>query len=178
LHRAPVLRGFPRELRACELQDLLAPLAQRRQPDLDGIDPEQQVLTETAVPDQRGQVRIGRADDAHVRALRARGAHAFVLAGLERAEQARLLRWRNVADLVHEQRASVNAPFTWPNISVSNTVSGRPPAFTEMNDFSARSDQSCMSLASRLLPVPGSPVISTLASERATWRASRTTSCM
>ena len=124
--------------------------------------------------------------------LRARGAHALEIAGLERAQQARLLRWRNVADLVEEQRAavreleapvrsalaSVNAPFTWPNISLSNTVSGSPPAFTAMKDFSARSDQSWMSLASRLLPVPGSPVISTLASERATWRAIRTTSCI
>src|SRR5687767_8304736 len=74
--------------------------------------------------------------------------------------------------------ASVKAPFTWPNISLSNTDSARPPAFTAMKDFSARSDQSCISRASRLLPVPGSPVISTLASERATWRASRTTSCI
>jgi DNA-binding NtrC family response regulator len=49
---------------------------------------------------------------------------------------------------------------------------------TEMNERSARSDQSWISFASRLLPVPGSPVISTLASERATWRASFTTSCI
>ena len=74
--------------------------------------------------------------------------------------------------------ASVKAPFTWPNISLSNTDSGRPPAFTAMKDFSARPDQSWISFASRLLPVPGSPVMSTLASERATCRASRTTSCI
>ena len=35
-----------------------------------------------------------------------------------------------------------------------------------------------MSFASRLLPVPGSPVMSTLAPERATCRAIRTTSCI
>ncbi len=74
--------------------------------------------------------------------------------------------------------ASVKAPFTWPNISLSNTLSGRPPALTEMKDFSARFDQSCIRRASRLLPVPGSPVISTLASDGATCRARRTTSCI
>ncbi len=72
----------------------------------------------------------------------------------------------------------MNAPFTCPNISLSNTVSASPPAFTEMKDRAARSDQSWISFASRLLPVPGSPVISTLALERATWRARRTTSCI
>ena len=72
----------------------------------------------------------------------------------------------------------MNAPFTCPNISLSNTLSGRPPALTEMKDRSARSDQSCISFASRLLPVPGSPVIRTLAVDLATCRASRTTSCI
>jgi hypothetical protein len=36
---APVLCGLPFERRGRKLQDLLAPLAQRRQADLDGIDP-------------------------------------------------------------------------------------------------------------------------------------------
>ncbi len=64
--------------------------------------------------------------------------------------------------------ASVKAPLTWPNSSLSNTPSPRAPALTAMNGFWARSEAACSQRATTSLPVPCSPVISTLASDGAT----------
>ena len=61
--------------------------------------------------------------------------------------------------------ASVNAPFRWPNSSDSNTPSAMPPALTVTIGRLARGDTACSACATRLLPVPFSPVISTLASD-------------
>ena len=46
-------------------QDVAWPLGQRRQRQLDGIEPVEQVFTEVALTDQCGQVCIGGADDTY-----------------------------------------------------------------------------------------------------------------
>ena len=61
--------------------------------------------------------------------------------------------------------ASVNAPFTWPNNSLSKIPSARPPVFTVTRGRAARKEAECSVCATSPLPVPFSPVISTLASE-------------
>ena len=55
--------------------------------------------------------------------------------------------------------ASVKAPLTWPNSSLSNTPSDRPPALTVTIGRPARGDTACSACATRPLPVPFSPVI-------------------
>ncbi len=61
--------------------------------------------------------------------------------------------------------ASVNAPRTWPNSSLSKTPSAMPPAFTVTIGRVARGDTAWSACATRLLPVPFSPLMSTLASD-------------
>ena len=71
------------------------------------IQPEVEVLPETAGGDRRVEVDIGRGDDADVDRDRRAGADAHDLALLEDAEQLHLERRRQVADLVEEQRAAI-----------------------------------------------------------------------
>ena len=61
--------------------------------------------------------------------------------------------------------ASVKAPRTWPKSSLSKTPSAMPPAFTVTIGRLARGDTAWSACATRLLPVPFSPVMRTLASE-------------
>ena len=61
--------------------------------------------------------------------------------------------------------ASVKAPLTWPKSSLSKTPSDRPPTLTVTIGRVARGDTACSACATRLLPVPFSPVMSTLASD-------------
>ncbi len=65
-------------------------------------------------------------------------------------------------------RASVKAPFLWPNSSDSNRVSVIAPMSTETKLLSCRSDRWWIARAINSLPVPFSPRIKTLASVRAT----------
>ena len=88
-------------------QDVLGPLGQRRQGDLDDVQAIEQILAETPFADQRRQVRIGGADDARAGLARAAGAELLELAGLEHAQQLDLSGQRQIADLIEEQRAAV-----------------------------------------------------------------------
>ena len=88
-------------------RDVLAPFAQRRHLDRDDVEPVEQVLEELAVGDQLPQIAIGRGDHAHVDLLRALGAERLELAILQHAQQLRLHRQRDGADLVEEDRAAV-----------------------------------------------------------------------
>ncbi len=65
-------------------------------------------------------------------------------------------------------RASVKAPRTWPNISLSNRVEEMPPRLTLTNGPSWRRLLRWIASATSSLPVPLSPVISTEASVGAT----------
>ena len=139
--RLAVARGVaPQEVRG-EQRDVLAPLAQRRQADLDGVDAEQQVLAEAAGRDLRAQVGVGRARSA----ARRRAACARSRRARTRRSAARAAAWPAAASgtlaissrnsvppsasskrPTRSARASVNAPFTWPNSSLSNTPSDEP----------------------------------------------------
>ena len=58
--------------------------------------------------------------------------------------------------------APVNAPFSWPKSSLSMSASGIAPQLTTRNGLSVRSDRSWIARAMRSLPVPLSPVMSTV----------------
>ena len=62
--------------------------------------------------------------------------------------------------------APVNAPRTWPNSSLSIRFSGIAPQLTTMNGPSLRGLRWCTARAISSLPVPVSPVMSTLMSVR------------
>ncbi len=86
---------------------VLAPLAQRRERDLDHAQPVVEVLAEAADLHELAQVAVGGRDDAHVHAPRLRGAERADLAVLEHAQQAHLHARLGLADLVEEDRAAV-----------------------------------------------------------------------
>ena len=72
--------------------------------------------------------------------------------------------------------ASVNAPFTWPNSSLSNTPSDeRRRRSPRRSGRAARGEAAWSQRATTSLPVPCSPVMSTFASEGATRSISRST---
>ena len=90
---------------------------------------------------------------------------------------------RHLADLVEEERAaaaprrrgpscavfaSVKAPFTWPKSSLSRSVSGIAAQLTATNGPVAALLRSWSARATSSLPVPLSPVTSTVASVSAT----------
>ena len=88
-------------------RDVLAALAQRRQPDRHDVEAVEQVLAEQPLRDQLAQVAVGRGDDPEVRLDRRAAADRHELARLQHAQQAGLGLERHVADLVEEQRAAL-----------------------------------------------------------------------
>src|SRR5947208_6181343 len=107
LRRFAVAGGVAAQEIRGEQRDIGAPLAQRRESDLDRVETKQQILAEAPGFHLGLDVGVGGCDDAYVRTPRARGAYALVLAGLEHAQQLRLLRHRQIRDLVEEQRAAL-----------------------------------------------------------------------
>ncbi len=69
---------------------------------------------------------------------------------------------------IRSVRASVKAPFTWPNISLSKRPSESPPRLTATSGRAARGEAAWSHWATTSLPVPCSPLISTFASDAAT----------
>ena len=61
-------------------RDVVAPIAQRRQHDLDRVEPEQQVLPEASRGHLSVDVGVGRRQDAHVDAARSRRTEPLELA--------------------------------------------------------------------------------------------------
>jgi hypothetical protein len=74
--------------------------------------------------------------------------------------------------------APVNAPFSWPNSSLSSRVSGIAAQFTLIIGPVARKLHAWMTSARISLPTPLSPVISTRVSDGAISDASWKTACM
>ena len=117
------------------------------------VEPVVQVLAEPAVGDQLLQV-LRSSPPARARSVRDRlvAADALELLLLEHAQHLRLGGRRHVADLVEEQRAAVacsnlpirwrsapvNAPFSWPNSSLSSSASGMAAQLIARNGRSAR----------------------------------------
>ena len=126
------------------------------------------------------QVGVGRREQPHVD-LRASATSRPARTRRSRARAAasaagRAARWRSRRGTACRRRparsgrrdracASVKAPFTWPNSSLSNTPSETPPALTVTSGRAARGETACSACATSSLPVPFSPVISTLASD-------------
>ena len=90
-----------------EERDVLAALAQRRDPDRHHGEPVVEVLAEAALGDRAAQVLVRRRDDPHVDLDRRRLADPPDLALLERAQELRLEPRARLADLVDEERAAV-----------------------------------------------------------------------
>ncbi len=80
---------------------------QRRHADLDGVDAEEQILTEASGRDFLVQVGIRRRDEPHVHTARSRRAETLELAGLQHAQQLVLLTERDVRNLIEEERPAV-----------------------------------------------------------------------
>ena len=72
--------------------------------------------------------------------------------------------------------APVNAPFSWPNSSLSRSVSGSAATLTAMNGLCRRGDRAWRPRATSSLPVPLSPWISTVESTDAIWTTRARTS--
>ncbi len=64
--------------------------------------------------------------------------------------------------------APVNEPFSWPNSSVSRSVSGSAAQLTFTSGCGLRLLARCSASATSSLPVPDSPVMRTVASDGAT----------
>ena len=77
-----------------------------------------------------------------------------------------------------DAEAPVNAPFSWPNSSDSTSPSGIAAEFTATKGPSARRERAWIARAATSLPVPLSPVISTVVSRGATARISLTASAI
>src|SRR5439155_6645520 len=90
-----------------EERDVLASLAERRQPDRKSADAIVQILAERATRHLRREVAIRCADHAHVDAAWTAVTDRSQLAVLQDTEQLRLHRRRHVSDLVQEDRAGV-----------------------------------------------------------------------
>ena len=101
------LAGGGRQEVLGQRQDVLGAVAQRRQVDVDDVQPVEQVLAEAAVRQALFQILVGGGDDAHVDLLAARRPQRPDLALLQDAQQLGLQRGRQLADLVEEQGAAV-----------------------------------------------------------------------
>ena len=138
------------------------------------------------------QVRVGGRDDPHVDLPGFRRAHPLELAGLEHPQQLGLQVEREIGDLVQEQRAPIGQLEAADAIGLGvgerafdvaeqlalEYPSERPPMFTVTMGCAARSLTACSVRATTSLPVPGSPVISTLASDGPTRAMSCSTGCI
>ena len=113
------------------------------------VQPVEQVLAEMPALDHRlARSRLVAAMTRTSTLERAGAAHPLELALLQHPQQLGLQLQGQLADLVQEQRAAVapartgpcwratapvNAPFSWPNSSLSSSVSGRAAQLTVMN---------------------------------------------
>ena len=87
--------------------DVLRPLAQRRQVDLEDVEAEEQVVAEAALGDAARQVLVRGRQDADVERLRLVAADRQHLVVLQHAQQLDLHRQRDVGQLVEEDGAAV-----------------------------------------------------------------------
>ena len=88
---------------AHQVGDVLAALAQRRDPNRHHVQAIEEVVAEQPLADQIAQLAVGRGDDADVGLDRLAPAHRGVFALLQDPQQAGLGLERHVADLVQEE---------------------------------------------------------------------------
>ena len=72
--------------------------------------------------------------------------------------------WASSKSPRRESMAPVKAPFSWPKSSLSSTVGESAATFTAMKALCRRGESACTPRAKSSLPVPDSPVISTVES--------------
>ena len=162
-------------------RNVVAPIAQRRQDNFDCVEAEEQILTETSCRHLAVDVGVGGREDTDIDPPRARRAEALEFAAASTrsnfaccdggtfaiSSRNRVPPSASSNRPTRSARASVKAPRTWPNSSLSNTVSETPPAFTVTIGRAARGDSAWIACATSPLPVPFSPVIRTFASDGA-----------
>jgi hypothetical protein len=102
--------GEPGEEVTDERRDVLAPRAERRDFDVDDVQPIEEIGAEAATADLGIHVAIGGRDQADVDGNRARGAERRDLALLDCAQELRLQGERDLADLVEEEGTPVRRP--------------------------------------------------------------------
>src|SRR5262245_37231005 len=90
-----------------EHRDVLAPVAERRHGNRKHVQAVEQILPELLLVDERGQVAVGRGNQACVSAKRPSAAQAFELALLKDPQELGLELDRNLADFVEEDRPAV-----------------------------------------------------------------------
>ena len=105
---APTLfGGEPRQEMQRQLGHILEPVAHRRHPDREDVQPVVEVLAEPAVLDELDHVAVGRRDQAEIDLHRLLGADRIDLALLQGPQQLDLRVERQFADLVEEERTAV-----------------------------------------------------------------------
>jgi hypothetical protein len=174
-------------------RDVLAALAQRRHLDRQHAEPVVQVLAEARLGGPVAQVAVGRRDHAHIDAPGHRAADALELALLQHAQQLGLQGRRDLADLVEQQRAAVGqleAALAHPVGAGERALLVAEQLALEQGRRTGRRSSRTASAARRAggrawiaraissLPVPLSPVISTVAELCATRCTFSSTGCI
>ena len=93
-----------------ELGNILDPLAERRHPQVDHVEPVVEIFAEGALLDLGLQIAVGCSHDLHVDRHRLRGAHGQHFSLLQHSEQFRLQFLRHLADLVEKHNAALCRP--------------------------------------------------------------------
>ena len=170
--------GLPHPLRAVaherrrQVRDVLAAIAQRRQPQLDDVQAVEEIAAEAARRDLRAQVAVGRGDDRR----RPPASAAAIRRAAPRRSRARAAAWPAPTAAARRPRrgtacrraaasntpgfdstAPVNAPRTWPNSSLSNSVSTTAEQLIVTNGLLRRGPTWWKARAASSLPVPVSP---------------------
>ena len=168
---------------AGDQRDVARPLAQRRQLDREDLQTVEEIGAELPRRDHRGEIPVRRRDQPDVggRASccrrRARSARRRGPAAPSPARRAAARRPRRAAASrgsrartapARRRSAPVKAPFSCPKSSASTSVSGIAAQLTATNGPSRRGDRACRARAKSSLPVPLSPVSSTVLSVGAT----------
>ena len=169
---AVALEEEPRQLR-----QIVDPIAQRRHPDRDDVDPVVEVLAEPPFLHRLLEIDVGRDDQAEVGLDRLRPPTRSISPSWIarssfacRSKRRSPISSRNSVPPAASSNlpscclcAPVNEPRSWPNSVLSTSSCGIADRLTAMNGASPRPDSRCSSRASSSLPVPLSPRIRTVA---------------
>ena len=149
----PMLRQNLGQEVLCQQEDVLSPIAERRQFDGYDVETEIEILPEPFLSNELCQVLIRCRDDSHIGVDRGRARRR----GRSSSLRAHGAAWPGRQGLISPisskksvppdassnlpcrvSRASVNAPRSWPKSSLSSSVSAIAAQFTAMNGSSRR----------------------------------------
>ena len=165
-------KAFQEELR--QRNNVFPAFPQGREDDMDGVDAVVQVFAETAFPYQLFQVHVGGADKPDIHRDGLGAAHAHHAPALNHPQQLGLQVQRDIADFVQEECSAVGL-FKLAGVVCMGVRKGAfdvaeefasvmAPASTATIGFPLRRLWKWISRARTSLPVPFSPVMSTVAS--------------